>query len=391
MLNKKYMYHNKWTAECEKLACLNQESKSEACAVCVENGILLPQKAGELIWGQGGCLRADGTFVEESGISGAFGGRYEYGEADDYCDEAVIYIPIIPNHWGHFLIDTVSRLYILSDKTYYKKDKKIFYCSWRFEGGKLTGNYLRFFQLLGINEKSLIAVQKPVRVRKIIIPKAALSYSGIRSCKYMIPAKRIVKNVIDSGICDSLKAYERIYFTRTRLASSKKKEIGEEELEWLIANNGFQVMSPEKMSLEEQIYYIYHCKVMAGLSGTIPHNIIFAGNGMELVILNRTCMPNPPQFLLNRICKGVKVTYVDAYHKVTVKHPSDYGSGPFWIGVNKNVRRFCKDYGMAADRERKHCHFKNALKYYSLLFYYRVSRNQFTIRWYRKIREILYQ
>lgn len=390
MKTKQYIYKKQWKKYDAYPGKEKEECFCDGAGVrIVKNGVILPQRNGRLIWGDGGCLDENGVFAGESSVGGAFGGSDEYDAEPDYLDESVIYIPIIPNHWGHFLIDTVSRLYILSDETYYKKDTKILYCFWRFEAGKLTGNYLRFFELLGISERNLTAVKKPVRVREIVIPKAALSYSCLYSRKYMIPVQSIVRNVINSGICDSLKVYDKIYFTRTRLASSQNKEIGEKDLEQLFESNGFKIMSPETLSLEEQIYYIHHCRIMTGLSGTIPHNIIFAGGGMQLVILNRTCIPNPPQLLLNRLCREVKVTYVDVYHQATLKHPSDYGSGPFWVEINENVRRFCQDSGMTADERRVRGSVKNAIKYYILLCCYRAVRNRLTIRGYRKIRGLI--
>lgn len=79
----------------------------------VPNGIMLPPKPHKSkIWGLGGIVDAQGSFVEESSFRFYFGGKYEYCDDDIvYHDEDVIYLGHLIPHWGVFLVDLTRRLW----------------------------------------------------------------------------------------------------------------------------------------------------------------------------------------------------------------------------------------------------------------------------------------
>lgn len=354
----------------------------------IPNGIVLPQRSGVLIWGEGGCIDESGNLVEESCVRGAFGGIYRWNKNDlEVIHTSVIYIPIIPNHWGHFLIDVVSRLYVLLDSDYYRNGMKILYSSWRFPAGRIDGNFLRFFQLMGIAESQMVHVDHPIKADHIYIPKETLGYAKLISDKYRMPVAKVVQ-AVNNLHENKKKRHPKIYFTRTGLASSRHKEIGEKEIESLFRLNGFKIVSPERLPLEEQIYYWQTCDIIAGLSGTIPHNVVFSHPGLILIILNRTSIENPPQLLLNSIFKDVNVVFLNAYKALTKKHPSDYGYGPFWVGINEEIDEYCDLHQWKHYHSSKVIESVNFFKYYILLIYHRVSRNKITIKVYRRLNKI---
>lgn len=206
------------------------------------------------------------------------------GEKIREIDEDVIYVSCIPNHWGHFLLDVVSRLWLALENT-----SRIAFCISGFSGGKLIANMQEFFALLGYKEQQLIIIDKPTRFHRII------------------------------------------------LETNWHSEAGEKILEDTFRKNGFKVFSPELLSLKEQILLISGCKEIASLSGTIPHNIIFANKDSRFIILSRTAYPNSLQVMINHMA-GIDYTIIDVYHRV--KKPNRYGSGPFWVEYNKNLKRY---------------------------------------------------
>lgn len=387
----KYMYDNAWTKKAEELSSQDHRSAQGPYVVQVKNGTLLPEKPGDVPWGIGGCLDEKGDLVNESTVIRAFGGKYEYENADvEYLDETVIYIPIIPKHWGHFLIDVVSRLWIFCDKTYDTAHKKIYYCAWNWGGQGLSGNYLKFLQYLGIADR-MILLTKPVRAKEVWIPSYTMSYCDTYDEAYKLPFMHVIAQINQSQAVQGLEPAEKIYFTRTALPTSRLKEIGEKEIEDCMAQNGFRIFSPEKLSLEEQIFYINHCSIMAAMSGTIMHNIVFAGEQTKLYIFNRTCVPNPPQLMLNRLYSN-EVYDVDVYQADTLKHPRDYGSGPFWVTVNENMKHFCCDLGMhvpEVDAEKKD--FGRQIKYQYALAYYGLLRSRMTKFVYYKLKKLMHR
>ena len=103
--------------------------------------------------------------------------------------------------------------------------------------------------------------------------------------------------------------------------------------------NGYKVIAPEKCTLRELIFYIHNCKEFVSLSGTIPHNIVFARKETRCVIINKTYRINTIQLLLNNLA-DCNVVYIDAHISLLPVSP---GSGPFMIAVNDNMIKFAKD------------------------------------------------
>ena len=386
-LDKRYMYNNEWTDKEDLIFRENHHDINKPYIVKIANGIILPEKLGNLPWGIGGCINESDNLVKESIIPNAFGGKYHYNKNDVvFLDESIILIPIIPNHWGHFLIDVVSRLWIFLDNRYQDKASKmkIYYCAWGWKNNILSGNILEFLNLMGISER-MICVTKPIRAKEIWIPSFTMSFSTSYNDEYKLVIEHVIQKVINSNIVKDFSPCEKIYFTRTNLPSSKLKEIGEKQIEEVMRANGFSIFSPEKMSLEEQIYYINNCKIMAGMSGTITHNIVFSNTSMKLYIVNRTCMPNRPQLMFNKMYPN-EVFFIDAYCVLTTKHPRDYGSGPFWVVTNKNFQLFCSDLGLMLPLHIQNQNkIQNLLKYYFSLLYYSITRSKFVIFIYYKI------
>lgn len=136
-----------------------------------------------------------------------------------------------------------------------------------------------------------------------------------------------------------LKPIEKIYFTRTRFG---KWDIGEWEIEKAFLNNGYTILSPESLGLVEQVYYIYHAKEIVSLSGTIPHNYIFAQSSSKILILNRHSQPHWPQYRINYIF-DLDVAWIDVYHKWHYFHKIDYGSPKIWVEFSNCLVDYFKD------------------------------------------------
>ena len=149
-----------------------------------QNAIILPQKYEDdgPTWGKGGVCNQEGEFVQSSFYDGGWaqnGGKYEWNQTDEiYIDEKVIYIGVFAKHWGHFLVDMTSKLWIFADPEFKEniKDFKVAYIGEE----EPEGNYLEFYKMLGIEKEQLI-------------PKSICSRSRI-STMYMV-YRRISENV----------------------------------------------------------------------------------------------------------------------------------------------------------------------------------------------------
>ena len=87
------------------------EVRDEPAVPALENAVIYPLRRGfGLLFGKGGVLDEKGNYIPESGIPGRVEGTYPL-ENVEYRDEKVVYCGYLVNHWGHFLIEGVTRLW----------------------------------------------------------------------------------------------------------------------------------------------------------------------------------------------------------------------------------------------------------------------------------------
>ena len=346
-----YMYDGKWTEEYLCFSNKNYYTKTKPKLIRSDNVVILPAKNSKVHgWGSGGAIDDTGKLIEASHLGDIFGEVYPFNTSElTQLDETVYYIPVIPKHWGHFLIDVLCRFWFALEG----KDQgyRVAYCTNDFGESGIAGNYLEILQLLGVEKERLLYIDKPTKFTTVIIPTPTFGDGTAYSDEYLEIIEKIKKTVLQSK--DSLlpPRKEKIYFTRSKFRRSRFTEVGEKRIEKIFQSNGFAVLSPERLSAREQIYYFSTCKVIASLSGTIAHQIMFSEPGNRYVILNRCCLPNYAQFAANQMSRA-EVTNIDVYAKETTIKPHYW---PIWVEANTNLRRYMINEGLYYPR-------KNALQ-----------------------------
>lgn len=335
--NYKYM-DSLFLDEYKAMDSIDSYSEEELRCEKFHNAVLLPCKT---IDGKkkAGVVDENGNYVALSAFEAlspvdCWGGAYELKGEPKLVEENVMYMGRFWKHWGHFIMDLVSRLWyaIEVDKTI-----KIAYDG----ADEISGNYLEFMRLAGIDKDRFIRVDEPTRFASVIVPE--VSYKPGISCN--LRYKKIFDVVASQALSESktIDKYKdkRIYFTRTGIKMRFPIEIGEKDVEMLFADNDYLIISPEKHSLVDQITMVRVAKEIACVAGTLPHNMMFAENGANLVIIRKTNKPNYRQTDVNRV-RNLHVTNVDAH--ISLKPVG--AAGPFIIDVNGNVEGFFKDRGM---------------------------------------------
>ena len=337
------------------------------------NATILPlRKDSRVQFGLGGVVDADGNYVDLSAIPDRVQFAYEFNDPE-YRDEKVVYCGYMINHWGHFLIEAVCRLwyFLENDPTI---DKYIFFLD-ENEQREIKGNYREFLQLLGVWNK-IEFINKPITFREVLVPELAL-----RTHTYYYPKYREMFDVIaDNVIPDpAWETPEKIYYSRGQFAKGIPFEFGYDMLDAFFAQNGYTVLYPEKVPLSQMIHYIRNSKVVASLSGSLPHNMLFARNGQKVEILERCTINDDNQVDLNRI-RELHVVPIDANIPI---YPINF-VGPFIMGYTPELQRFAEDNGYTPPDEKylsekylKKC-FVNYMKAYKDLYRY----NWFMYDWY---------
>ncbi len=340
--NKLYYINDFEIEKYEKYSEIDYKSKKKLIATIIQNGYILPANKyynpDNSLFGSGGVVNETGKYLHSSAMLGEnmsnrLYGKYKFNKDKvKYINEKVIYLNYFVKHWGHYLIDVIGRLwYILENDI---TDYKIVYTTSLGQDEKIKGNYLELLKLLGIDESKLLMVNKVTRFKEIIVPEMSIFPGKYYTNEYVKIFDKIVEN------CNiKSKTESKIYCSRKLLKNANKKEIGEEKIEKAFNDNGYKSVYFEKMSVKEQIEIINNSKEIVAVSGTLPHNLLFARNKPHVVILNKTYKLNMHQFLVNQIA-DLQVDFIDVHIS---PQPVLYGKGPFVMKVTKFLKEYFKD------------------------------------------------
>ena len=314
--------------------------KKQLAIKIYNDATILPLKreiSADSFWGKGGVIDIEGNYVELSSIPKLINGSYNF---DDYdvSDQTVVYCGYFRHHWGEFIAFCLPRLYLaVNDND--EIDSYIFFTDENTQY-EISGNYKLILKNLGVLDKVKI-ISKPTKYRKVIIPE--LSYDSTKSyySKEYLSIFDKINNNSHSGLTEK---HDKIFLTRAGLKKSSNMESGTEMLDDFFSKNGFFVLSPEQISLDDMIYYIDNARTVACISGTLPHNMLFArerGKGKELVIIERNALFNLYQPETNKMI-NFNVTFVDGN---TAIYPVELSYGPFIYTFNDYMKRYASDNG----------------------------------------------
>lgn len=313
----------------------------------VPQGIVLPYKPlDEPEKALGGVITDQGKYITISGqriVGKEMNQGYSCLEYQK-VDKRVVYFGAFHEHWGHFLTEMVCRCWYFLKHNIEKESLYVAYLrKWDTCNEGLRGNYLEFLELLGIPKDRLIEVNKPTQFLDVIIPELSC-----RAGFYYTKEYKNTFNALRDAVDDPYHGKTKSYFTRLQSKSLRSSQMGEKRIEKLFVHNGFQVIAAEHCTLREQILHIKNCKNMVTIEGTLPHNILFANDGIELTILKRTGETNFYQTLINQV-RDAKVTYVD----VNISLFPVFAGGPFLMNVSDQLVAYAKDRAMKLPKHRE--------------------------------------
>ena len=346
------------------------------------NATVLPlRRDDQLLFGRGGVVDSDGNYVDLSAIPGRVQYAYPFENAE-YRDETVVYCGYLVNHWGHFLIEGVTRLWYFLENDR-RVDKYVFFLD-EHEEREIKGNYREFLELLKIWDR-LEIINRPTTYREVIVPELGIHMRAAYTPKLV----KVFDAAADSVVPDpGWETPEKIYFSRSQFQKGLPFESGYDTLDNFFAKNGYTILYPEKVPLSRMIHYIRNSKVVASLSGSLPHNMLFANQGQRVEIVERLVISDDNQTDVNRM-RQLQVTYIDASIPI---YPVDF-VGPLIMGYTDCLKRFAEDKGYAppdgqylTEKHDRRCFVKYMKAYVDLY-----NCNWFMADWYAPFAESLYE
>ncbi len=296
-------FYSKWENEINK----SEELNAPLCAPVYENAVLLPLRprtdvSVQNVCCEGGVCAQDGTFI--TGLTRALDSRnpdwsckrgYEIPDQVNFRDETVMYGGVLIAHFGHTLLDSMSRMWWWVKN----RDQKIKIVFLRIPGQKKV--YDCFLQAAGLSETDWEIIDEPTRFSKLIVPDEAMFAVSMKAHKDWLLFFDLISESAKKKCRPN--TYKKIYLTRRQLPESEG--VNEEYYEDFYAQRGYKIIAPETLPFEEQINYISNAEEIVCPMGTLSHFAVFAQHDAKLTILLRVASSTIlPQIIINRICSN---------------------------------------------------------------------------------------
>ena len=348
------------------------EKKSSLEIIKLKEAVILPlKKFANDPWqfGRGGCVDRSGNYVELSAIKNRIYGTYQFEETT-YKDEKVVYCGYLINQWGHFLVEAVARLWYLQ-KEDSSIDKYVFFINYE-EEGNIKGNYKEFFELIGIWDKIEI-INRPTKFREVIVPELSFARRSYWSDEYKQIFNVLAKNII---IRPEWNCYKKVFLSRGELnKSGDDKEYNADMLDDFFLKNDYAVIYPEKISLSYLIYILQNADVIATMSGSVQHNLLFAPDRKKEIILEKTVVTVDFTIDIN-IMKKFETIYIDSNMCI---YPVNIGYGPYIYTYHGYLEEFALKYGL----KPVEAFYENPARMKKILKkYMKIYRKEYGYKWY---------
>lgn len=188
-------------------------------------------------------------------------------------EDTVFFGGILFNHFGHFLLDSLARLWAYP---FFKElDPFIcFYTPWGVSNFLEKSNYVN--QVLtgfDIPHRRLVFINDLIKLKRVIIPhqKYGLEHADNPEPVFL----DFVKNFrFNADIPKGFESADRIYVSRSKMPFNSGRVIGEDLFEKYLMSNGYKIFYPEHYTLIQQLTVYSNAKKMIFLSGSSLHSCI---------------------------------------------------------------------------------------------------------------------
>jgi hypothetical protein len=231
------------------------------------------------------CLYdASGRRIEQSCVRrGANGREFILSEIEvidlpaeyDTLAEPVLYLSSLNEHWGHFLTETISRLWARYEYPELRGMTALY--RGYFPGALDDYPYISdFFRALSGAPLRMASVTRPTKINKCFVPAASFSNRNEAYTSHLLSVHDVARSILGDVVP---KANDRpVYLSRSRLKGVDRSVVNEAELEAELVDRGFDLVYPETMTLAAQIKLFNSRAIIVGCCGSAFHGMMFGMN-----------------------------------------------------------------------------------------------------------------
>ena len=253
--------------------------------------------------------------------------------------KTVVYLGMFLRTWGHFITDSMRLLWFVRSEAFSEKfsDCELVYMpDTRF---KPEGSYKRMLEIPGVNISKIKPVTKLTKYDRVILPDECF-FKNSEGVRFFTPEYRALIDSVRDFAENNYKPSDKkkVYYSHSRFG--KGHTFGEDKLERYFASKGYEIVYPEKLSLDEQLNILINCESFASTIGSCSHNMIFLRDDTEVILIPRANYLTGYQTAIDQVHRQ-NIHYIDSSFSIfTHKRPWD---GPFLYFVSSNLRKYFHD------------------------------------------------
>lgn len=191
----------------------------------------------------------------------------------NFLPEAVYGGTIFDNHWGHFLMESLARLWP------FEKNSNVRFLSelqWLFRRTtspserRQDGLPLVLSAIEGLGDRALLP-NAPVRIGTIHVPERANVLGLCAAPAYGRLGAQLGDTLLHTGTRRECFSGRKVYLSRQGLSATKRRILGEAKLEEILVTRGYNILYPERLTLADQIALFSEAEMVVGCIGSAFH------------------------------------------------------------------------------------------------------------------------
>jgi hypothetical protein len=214
-----------------------------------------------------------------------------------------IYLGHYTGHYGHFLLETLSRFWhLLSPEQVKQYDHFVFHPFLHDTPNPRTFSPAKIcLDAFGIATEKVSFISNSTIFERIDVPAPMFEINHKADpvmAKVYEKLKRysLKLNTSSLGLIQRLKGWPqqgdlKIYISRRKAKGYHPIE-NDRDVEGVFASHGFKIFHPEKWGFEKQIAIFDRASVLAGTEGSAMHNSVFMRSGTHLLTIGTPRFPS---------------------------------------------------------------------------------------------------
>jgi hypothetical protein len=215
---------------------------------------------------------------------------------DEAPDADYVFLGPLHQHYGHFLLATLSRLWpFIKENT---RGVKFVTYGQHKNTIELTPFIDTIFKCFGIRHSDCVSFETVVRIRRIRIASPSFEETNFVHRVFQELGADIASRLVAN--C-STQMSAPLYLAKYKLASGVRRLVNEEQFASELERRGVKVAFPELLTVAEQIKLLQQHSTVCGLSGSALHTLCFVPP-RNVVVLNYNHSMIANQLLIDRVC-----------------------------------------------------------------------------------------